>query len=151
MSELKVLRKQVKALWAIEEKLSPNERVHHQWQIVATQGKLTYLVGKGDANTFFWSKNGAEMQYGYPEQAFQVIDSWMKASYTVYAITKSRDWSKSKAISSKEDELLLITDDRYVGRYLVGVTADQRVIPLYRLEKGLRGNQWVKHKRKKKK
>ncbi len=151
MRELRILRKQVQAMWKIEEGLSPNEREHHQWQVLAMQGGVPYIVGKGGANTFFY-KVGAteEMQYALPDKMFAIIDGWLREPYVLYAITSSRDFSDAPQSTSLE-KLKGKTKDRYVGMYLVGVTSDNRVIRLFKLDKGLRSNQWIPFGQKKRK
>jgi hypothetical protein len=150
MRELRLLRKQVRALWKLEEDLPPNMRENHQWQCLAMQSGIPYLVGKGGANTFFYRIGEKdEMQYALPDDMFSIMDKWLAQDYMMYAITKKRDISNAPQ-SQSLDKLMKRTDDYYVGYYIVGITQNQSVVRLYTLKSGLRSNQWVPFKPKKK-
>ncbi len=147
MRELRILQKQVRALWKIEEGLSPNEREHHQWQVLAMQGGVPHIVGKGGANTFFYKVGAdAEMQYALPDKMFAIIDGWLRQSFVTYAIASSRDLTGAPTAHDVE-KLKLKVKDKYVGKYIVGVTSDGKCVRLFKLNSGLRNNQWVPFKK----
>jgi hypothetical protein len=80
---------------------------------------------------------------------FSIMDKWLAQDYMMYAITKKRDISNAPQ-SQSLDKLMKRTDDYYVGYYIVGITQNQSVVRLYTLKSGLRSNQWVPFKPKKK-
>lgn len=150
MRELRLLRKRVRAMWKLEEDLSPNERENHQWQFLSMQSGVPYLVGKGGANTFFYRiGEKGEMKYVLPDEMFAIMDKWLALDYMLFAITSSRNIEKAPQSNSLET-LKANKKDKHVGKFIVGITPDRRVIRLYKLESGLRGNQWVRFKGKKK-
>ena len=63
MKQLALLNRRVRAMWKLEAELPPQERELHSWQFTATQGGVTYLVGKGSANTFFTRVDEGEIEY----------------------------------------------------------------------------------------
>ncbi|AGS82055.1 hypothetical protein O152_gp307 [Pseudomonas phage PaBG] len=149
MRELKLLRKRVKQAWAAEADLSPNERELHQWQFLSMQSNVPYVVGKGAANTFFYRVGTTgEMTYVMPDEMFAIMDKWVNSSFALFAITKTRD-IKDAPCSTDINVLLQKTKDKYVGYFIVGITPDQRVVRLHVLKSGLRKNQWVPFKPKK--
>lgn len=150
MRELRLLRKRIRAMWKLEEDLSPNERENHQWQCLAMQSGVPYLVGKGGANTFFYRiGEKGEMKYVLPDEMFAIMDKWLALDYMLFAITNSRNIEKAPQ-SNSLDKLKANKKDKHVGKFIVGITPDRRIIRLYKLESGLRGNQWVKFQAKKK-
>lgn len=149
MRELKLLRKRVKAMWAAEADLSPNERELHQWQFLTMQSNVPYLVGKGGANTFFYRVGeSGETKYAMPDEMFTILDKWVNSNFALFAITKSRD-IKDAPCATDINALLKKTKDKYVGYFIVGITPDQRIVRLHVLKRGLSKNQWVPFKPKK--
>lgn len=149
MRELKLLRKRVKTMWAMEADLSPNERELHQWQILAYQTSIPYLVGKGGANTFFYRIGEGQMQYAMPDEMFAILDKWLGAEYVSFTISKTKNLGNAPIRSTKE-AFLKVTKDKYLGYYLIGLKSNGDLARLYKLEQGLKGNQWVPFKAKKK-
>lgn len=144
MRELKLLRKRVKAMWKMEEELSPPERKLHQWQFLSTQTGIPYLVGKGDANTFFYKiGEKGEMQYVMPDKMFAILDKWCGEKYVMYAIARNSNVKKAKRQSKVLADLLKRTHSKYADYHIVGITADSRVDKLYSMKTGLTANQWV--------
>lgn len=149
MDELRLLRKRVIAAWNAESRLTPEQRRLHSWQFVARQADVPYLVGKGDANTFFYSVNGEEVKYLMPNEMFEVMDSWVGGKYVCYAITKTRKIKESRK-STDLSRLLKKKQDKFIGYYIVGITPDGRLMKLYTMTKSLVGNEWVPCKSKRK-
>jgi len=146
---LKVLRRQVKALWKLEEDLPPKQRERHQWQLVAVQNEVPYLVGKGGANTFFYKVgNGNEMQYGLPDDVLAVIDKWCGERYVMYGITKSRQWERAKRKTKDLASLQTRTPDKFIDSYIVGLNSDGTLDRLFVLKRGFDANRWVPVKTK---
>lgn len=146
-SALRLLRRQVRAAWKLEENLPPDERELSSWQFVARQGDVLYLVGKGGHNTFFYRiGEKGEVQYLMPDEMFVILDKWTADRYVRYAITKGTDFAafeKSKKQARTMAELQRYVDDKYIGRYIVGLTNDGRVARILTLKSGLTRNDWV--------
>lgn len=147
MKQLALLRKRVRAMWKLEADLPPQEREHHSWQFTATQGGVTYLVGKGSANTFFTRIEEGELKYMLPDACFALMDEWLGSKYVMYLLTKSKNPAKAKMRSTTIDALKVVTDTEFTGYYIVGLTPLGEVVRLYKLTAGLRKNQWIKFKR----
>lgn len=146
MKHLKLLRKQVKAAWKLEEDLPPKLRESHQWQFLAFQNKVPYLVGKGGANTFFYKVGEkGKMEYGLPDEVFAVIDKWCGDQYVMYAITRSKNIAKARRTSRNLQELLARTHSKYADYYITGLRVDDTMVRLYVMMSGLMGkHKWVK-------
>jgi antitoxin component YwqK of YwqJK toxin-antitoxin module len=147
MEALKLLRKRVIAAWKAEATLSPDERRLHSWQFVARQADIPYLVGKGDANTFYYSVNGGDVQYAMPDEMVDIMNSWIHSQYVCYAITKTRKVKESRK-STDLQALLKKKSEKFIGYYIVGIKADGKLIKLYQMKNGLMKHEWVKYKRK---
>lgn len=144
------LRAQVKSCLEKEAKLSPNERRMFQWQFFATVNGVTYIVGKGGANTMFYMiGEQGERQLCAPEVMLNIISSWAGAKFAMYAICKKPDaFTHGPFITEKE---ALSVKDAPEGSFIVGLTPDNKVIRLYKLKSGLMDDKWVPFKPKKKK
>lgn len=151
MNQLKLLRKRVHAMWKLEAHLPPQEREHHMWQTSAVQGGVTYIVGKGGANTFFARIDESKIKYMMPDECFALIDKWIGRTYVVYAITKSKKLEAAKVKSQSLKKLKQVLNDDYVGHHIVGFDAHGDATRLFTLTSGLRSNQWVPHKKGSKK
>lgn len=148
MECLKLLRKRVVQAWKLEETLSPEERRQHSWQFVSRQGGVPYLVGKGDANTFYYSVNGKTIKYLMPDDMFALMDTWVKKPYVSYVLTKSKNIEKAP-IATNVKTLLKKTQSKYIGYYIAGITSTGKLVKLYKLEKGLMSSEWIKVSKKK--
>lgn len=147
MEPLKLLRKQVLTAWKAEETLSPDIRRLYSWQFVCRHNNVPYLVGKGDANTFYYSINGSEPSYVMPSEMLDILNSWVNSKYALYAITKTKKLN-TKYTSTNIDDLLKLKKPKMVGYYIVGVKSDSSVVRLYKLVSGLKGSTWIKFKGK---
>lgn len=144
MNALKHLRKQVRALWKLEEAMPPDQREQHTWQLTANQAGVLYLMGKGGANTFFYRiGEKGELKYVMPDEAFAILDKWTADRYVMYAITKSKKLAKAKRQSKNIEELKGRTHSKYSGHHIVGFNADGSCIRLFTFRTGLTGNEWV--------
>ncbi len=143
MQALRLLRKQVRALWKLEETLPPEQRTMHSWQLVAMQSDVPYLVGKGGANTFFYRiGTKGEMTHVMPDEMMAVLDKWTADRYVVYAITRST-LAKAKRQSKSLQELKERVHSKYCGYFIVGVGSDGKLTKLFTLKTGLTSNVWV--------
>ena len=140
------LRSQVKACLEKEAKLSPNDRKKHQWQFLTTLNGVTYIVGKGGANTMFYSVGNGERKLCHPKEMLDIISSWGKAKYAMYAIGKKRD---AYTHGPSEDIDTLLEEQGEPGEYIVGMTSDGKVVRLYEAKKGISSTIWVPFERKK--
>lgn len=145
MEQIKTLRKRIRAIWKQEEDSPPQVRKLFQWQMLAYQNGIPYVVGKADANTFFYQVGSdGVMEYVMPDKMFEVMDSWCSSRYLYYSIAKGSKVSK-KLRADDPNNLLKRTHDKYAGCYIVGVSTTG-VERLYKLKQGLTGNMWVKQK-----
>lgn len=142
MEQLRLLRRRVKALWVQEEKFTPAERELHSWQVACSQGGVTYLVGKGGANTFYIRVNEGKPKYFMPEDCFKQLDRLIAKKYVMYSIGNKAE--PKKRVSTSEAKLKRITSDKFAGNYLIGFDSKGKPQRLYVLKSGLRGNEWVK-------
>jgi hypothetical protein len=147
METLKLLRKQVLTAWKSEETLPPDIRRLYSWQFVCRHNDIPYLVGKGDANTFYYSINGNDIQYVMPSEMLDILNGWVNSKYTLYAITRTKK-IKTKHTSTNLDNLLSVKIPKLVGYFIVGIKSDGSVVRLYRLTSGLKGVTWIKFKGK---
>lgn len=147
METIRLLRKQVLSSWKAEELLDPNQRRKFSWQFAARYHNIPILVGKGDANTFYWSINNGAMKYGMPSEILGVMNTWINSKYPLYAITKSKDLSN--AVVSDSLDFLKSNTKVPSGSYIIGLGDAGRKVRLFRLEQGLNKRTWVPHKPKK--
>lgn len=149
MEQIRTLRRRVKAIWKQEEDLPPQIRKLFQWQMLAYQNGVPYLVGKGDANTFFYKVGEkGEMGYALPDEMFDVIDSWCATKFLYYVLVKGTKVSK-KFRASSVSALTKLTKDKFVGCTIEGVTPTGEREILMKLKGGLTGNTWVATKQRK--
>lgn len=145
MENLKLLRRRVKAAWQAESTLTPDERRQHSWQFVTRQSGQPYLVGKGDANTFYYSVGeNVEPTFVMPDEMFAVLDSWCNSRFVYYCIAKGKQLGKVRY--SSEKEAMKRKGSKFVGCAIVGVTGDNKKKSLYRYREGLTGSGWFKIK-----
>lgn len=147
MKQLALLNRRVREMWKLEAELPPQERELHSWQFTATQGGVTYLVGKGSANTFFTRVDEGEIEYMLPDDCFAKIAAWMQSKYVAYAITKSKRLERAFLRGNSVEDLKQHTDPELEGYYIVGFTPLGTAKRLYKLTAGLRKMQWVKFKK----
>lgn len=141
-NNLKHLLTKVKYCLYLESKLSAEERVAHQWQMLTTHGGLQYIVGKGGANTCFYTIGTQERQLCYPDELVKVLTRLASQKYACYAIC-----DKSKNIL--RDGLQTLEQAKGIkpkraGLYLVGIDARGKKHRLYYSSAGLVDNTWVK-------
>lgn len=145
MQALKLLRRQVRSTWKLEEELPPKVRENHQWQFVAIQNGIPYLVGKGGANTFFYRiGEKGKMEYLMPDDMFAILDKWTADKFVIYGISKGSNLNKTRRTSKSLQDLLNRTHDKYKGCSIIGLTAEGERKRLYVFKRGLMGNEWVK-------
>jgi hypothetical protein len=134
------LRAQVKSALEREAKLNPSERACHQWQFLTTVNTVIYIVGKGGANTMFYSIGiKGERKLCMPVDMLDIITSWASLKFTAYAVCRRRnDYIHGPCLSLNR---LLLTDPP-VDTFIVGLTPEGKVIRLYTYVKGLRCSSW---------
>lgn len=142
------LRSQVRACLEKEAKLPPDERRKHQWQFLTTVAGMTYIVGKGGANTMFYMiGTEGERKLCHPEEMLQIISKWGGAKYAMYAVCKTPKHFTHGPFPELNQALNVDADP---GSYLVGLTVEGKVIRLYQMKQGLKSSKWCEFKRKKK-
>lgn len=101
----KSMRAKVVGLLKVEVKMSIKERKNQQWQLLyQIKGFGDYIVGKGGANTMFWTRNSGERTLCYPHEMVQLIDKWIAESETaVYHVAV--DGKSIETYSTKEEAL----------------------------------------------
>jgi hypothetical protein len=143
MNPFTQLKTQVRSALEKETKLSPEERKQHQWQFLTTVNGVTYIVGKGGANTMFYMIGKGERKICMPKEMLDVIGTWGTSKYPMYAICKKKGRYTHGPNPSLE---AMFDEDPAVGSFLVGFTNDGRVHRLYKYVSGLMGSEWVEFK-----
>lgn len=139
------LRAQVKASLEREAKLSPNERRMFQWQFFATVNNVTYIVGKGGANTMFYMVGEGERKLLSPADMLDKISEWASSKFSMYAVCKKPSaFSHGPFPNIKQ---ALAVKDAPKKSYIVGLTPDRKVVRLYKLKSGLMQDEWVPFKK----
>lgn len=107
---LKILNRQFRALMNIEQTLSPAQRKLNQFQLLATEGLITYIVGKGGANTIFYSVNQGERKLCYPDEMLAILKEWTS---TVTCAVFRNDKRISKPTTDVK-RILAVTNAKYL-------------------------------------
>lgn len=143
MNHITHLRKQVKTAILAESKMTPEERRMHQWQFLCTIGDITYLVGKGGANTMFYRIGDGELFHEYPEALLEKMKLWGLEKYVHYSIV---DPDTQKIIKHSADiEVVLAKKPKKYKKYRIfGSLPNGKYEPLYELRSSMVGYNWVK-------
>lgn len=134
----------IKKTWQQEAKLAPEVRKTMTWQFTYVRSGTTYVVGKTDANTFFYSIGGGELKALMPEDMFNLLDTWTKQSYVKYVLRNPKT-KKSKS-SIDLESLLKKSGPKFVGCHIFGIKEDGTKKKLYSNLPTLQGNKWEKIK-----
>lgn len=146
MNPFKILHDQVKGALTKEASLSPEERKLFQWQFLVTVANLTYLVGKGGANTMFYRINDGEMKYEYPDKMLDIVKSWSGEKYSAFALYKGKKKGK-KTYATLEEAKGKLPKDFVNNLYIVGETKEGKKTRLFKLHDTLSGVKWIDHEK----
>jgi len=144
VNPFKVLHDQVKGALLKEASLTPEERKIFQWQFLATVAGVTYLVGKGGANTMFYRLNDEEMQYKYPDEMLEIVKSWLGEKYSSYSLYKGKKKGKKSYASLKQIKDK-VPSNYSANLYIVGETKEGTKTRLFKLHDTLEGLKWMTH------
>lgn len=148
MNVFRVLHSQVKKSLLEESRLSEDERRCFQWQFLASVGGVTYLVGKGGANTCFYRVGDTgEIQYCHPQPLLDIIKSWGGSEYAMYAVVKNKPGcGVAGPFPDLEEAKDYIPDDIKKGDkfYILGYTPESKSKRLFVLSSSLKGHSWKK-------
>lgn len=139
---LAVLTKQFKALTAVEASLHPEVRKQHQWQLLATRGKFTYIIVKGGSNTIGYrvvvaGKEPPEWKYVLPTAMLDVLEGWQSHKYVGYKLVQGKAVIKKASVLGQ----LLSTKPKHTSR-IVGVTPEGKSETLYEWQTGVFNADW---------
>ena len=140
---LKVLRDQVRKALAVESTMTVENRKLFGWQFVATHAGENFVVGKTGANTMYYRVgNDASLEPSvcYPDEMLDILDSWVRATYSMYRIVGGHEVVKS---STSLDELLKLKP-KFSPAVIVGVTSKGKQVKLFEYRSSLSGSLWVK-------
>ena len=133
------LRSKVRALFTLEDKLTPEEKANQQWQLLTQVSGLNLIVGKGGVNTAFYVLGDNERQICYPQDLLDFLETLSKAKFPVYKVMYSRSRIEGVYTSEKEAKASPVLD----GAFIVGVTFEGKLKKLYSGSKGLMKKQWL--------
>ena len=142
MNQLKHLLAKVRALFALESKLTNEQKGMHQWQLLTEYGGVQYVVGKGGINTAFYKIGDEERQVCYPEELIIFLTNLTKQKYASFAICNKQkqvvygpfpELGKCKGKVPKKP-----------GFYIVGIDERKKLHRLYYNVVGLSSTDWVK-------
>lgn len=119
INPFKVLHDQVKRSLLGESKLAESERKLFQWQYLITFGSITYLVGKGGANTCFYQIARGDIGYCYPEELLEKIKEWGRSKYAAFTI-ESDDGGIAGPFTSLEEAKSFNLPSSKVNLYIIG-------------------------------
>jgi hypothetical protein len=149
MNPLTLMKANIVTCLQREAKLSPEDRKQMQWQFLTTIGDLTYIVGKGGANTMFYMVGDAPRVICTPKEMVGVMDAWIGSKFSHYVICDSKKKVFSKPTSDVNRILKKADPVKYASNFIAGVTNDGKLIRLYEAKKGLTKASWVEFKKKK--
>lgn len=140
MNHLKNLYDKVRRCLLLEADLTEQQRTHHQWQFIVTLGSITYVVGKGGANTMFYKIGDNEIKYCLPTEMLDKILEWSRRTYVRYAIVNTEN---NQVMSHANLDVILKKLPKKFGKYnIVGVTASDTTDTLYKLTQALGTLAW---------
>ena len=144
MNPFKILHDQVKGALTKEASLTPEERKLFQWQFLVTVAGVTYLVGKGGANTMFYRINDGSMEYKYPDEMLEIVKSWSGEKYSSYALYKGKKKGKN-TYATLDDVRGKVPKEYKSNLYIVGETKEGKKTRLFKLHDTLEGLKWIAH------
>ncbi len=132
------LAKQARALLRLELEFSPEERAKSSWlsQIEFCGTKI--VLGKGGANTLFYSLGNGERQIGYPNVVVDMLDRLSRQPYVLYVVQVG----SKHATRFDRDQALAFKP--VAGASIFGVALDGSKHPAYRAKSALSGSRkWM--------
>ena len=141
------LAKQFKALMTMETSMSEEDRKNHQFQLLATVGKKTYIVVKGGANTVGYridvGDERGEMKYMGPLALMEILERWATTKYVKFVMLNNM---KKVVKSSAEVADLLALRPKFSAK-IIGVDAAGKGTPLHEWKGGVFKSEWTKAKK----
>ena len=108
----------VKALLKVESGQTLEERKSQQWQLLFDIDNTKFIVGKGGANTMFYTVGDKERVLCYPDELLSFLSKFVEHKHSTYAIYSDKGRPITTGILS-EDEALKLTAP--VGYYIVAM------------------------------
>ena len=127
LNPYRYLLSSVRAMLKQKVKLGVDDRKRLSWMILAEFAGTKMLVGKGGANTFFWTFGSGDRQIGYPNELLGLLERLGRQKHVLYMLI---DAAKTKTEKFSLDELLEAKPRR--GDVVFSVSMDGVQAPLYR-------------------
>lgn len=147
-SPLALLARQFKSLMSLEANVSPEHRVQHQWQLLATVGNRTHVILKAGANTIGYrvvikgkESSAPEWKYMFPTDMLKILEELQSSKYIGYALVQG-----GKPIKKHQDIRALLEQKPKHTSTIVGVTHDNKRVKLYQWQTGVFDADWKKLK-----
>lgn len=143
VNALKVLRDQVRKALATEATMTIENRRLFGWQFVAVNAGENFVVGKTGANTMYYrvgNDASIEPSVCYPDEMLDILDSWVRATYSMYRLMSGKSVVES---STSIDELLELKP-KFSPAVIVGVTPKGKEKKMFEYRTALSGALWVK-------
>ena len=141
------LAKQFKSLMTMETSMSEEDRKNHQFQLLATVGKKTYIVVKGGANTVGYRLHAGDergdLKYMGPLALMEILERWATTKYVKCVLVNAQ---RKGVKSSTEVADLLALRPKFTAK-IVGVDAAGKATPLHEWKGGVFKSEWTKAKK----
>lgn len=133
------LARQVRALLRVEMLFSPDERQNIEWVLqVGVHGEKV-VVGKGGANTIFFTFGSGKRQICFPDRILAILDKLARQPFVLYTVYVG----KGSAVKFDRDHALKVQP--LVGSTIMGKTVHGKTATVFRGRKDLSGNvRWMK-------
>lgn len=134
------LARQVRALLRVEEDFGPDERKKSSWMIQVEFLGKKIVVGKGGANTIFYTFGKGKRQICYPDSILKILDKLARQQYVLYRVG-----SKAEGGVTKFDRDHALAVEPRPGAEIIGVDAKGSKRTVFRAKKDLAGKlKWIK-------
>ncbi len=138
ISMLKAMRQKIVALIKIEAKMCMAERKSQQWQLLFQIGSVQYVIGKGGANTMFYTVGSDERKLCYPNDMLALIDTWITTHNSVVYAIQNLENKIVKRFDSQSEALAFRAK---AGYHLIRI-ADGTKTKLFIRSEGLFNKTW---------
>lgn len=134
--QIKQLLTKLKHLFNTESKLSADQRAQNEWVLICNVHGLKITVGKGGANTVFYSLGEkAERNICYPVDIVELFQKRSERKYEMYLLNDTPIWSDKTAIKKVKPK---------PGYTIHGMTETGDKELVYKAKKGLTQTAWIK-------